>query len=529
MLQATSDALYRHLLDAFPPTQAYGPSAFNRAPMPAEVSHFLMKTLAHRLAFELERLESPWFDETDEKVAIAFDALQSALMQTARIPQAEWERALENAVGIVLSYLVRPTHTLAGFIFGKENAALKTEVILRRMDYFNVYPYFRDILAAHLNRKGIEEVNKERFLDLLSQIDRRMTDGFLAQQWVVLLSPLYHLFETIRPNQIPSKLETALLAVFFQDKGELGLYRRLLFEDQMRGLSTMTAQDLEGLIEAYQATPQTTDDDSKAEAKRPTLWQQFQTTPPTNTSLASETREEAPLQPEPNTLSINEIPSGPNPIPQNSLSSTLEALSEVPQADHPAEVTTSEASLPLPSLVGVIQETGLKPRLTVQAHEPEPSLSLTNTEAVEEVEESNRYQPKPAPVQLPSASGLPLWKQFNVIPSTERVPLVQTAQDRTHQAILQLEPFVLGFLTQERRAWFLRSLFNNSMGFYLEVLQQLNACKTWTEASQVIAINLFLKNNIDIYSEAAVAFTDTVEARFMQARRPNVSTEGKPA
>ena len=77
----------------------------------------------------------------------------------------------------------------------------------------------------------------------------------------------------------------------------------------------------------------------------------------------------------------------------------------------------------------------------------------------------------------------------------------------------------MGFLSPERRTWFLRTLFNNSQGFYLEILTALQQCKSWDEASEVIALQLFLKNDLDIYSEPAVVFTDTVEKRFLQANR----------
>jgi hypothetical protein len=49
---------------------------------------------------------------------------------------------------------------------------------------------------------------------------------------------------------------------------------------------------------------------------------------------------------------------------------------------------------------------------------------------------------------------------------------------------------------------------------YRAVLEQLDAAPSWTAASQIIAREVFRKHHVNIYSDAAVAFTDAAEARF---------------
>jgi hypothetical protein len=58
------------------------------------------------------------------------------------------------------------------------------------------------------------------------------------------------------------------------------------------------------------------------------------------------------------------------------------------------------------------------------------------------------------------------------------------------------------------------NLFLSDGASYDRVVRAIAVCKTWPDASKVIADNVFRANNVNIYSEPAVAFTDAVEAYF---------------
>lgn len=482
MLQETSDALFRQLRQTHPPDQAYSPDAFSTELMPSGIANFLRNTLNHRVLFERASLQSAWFDFEDERLS----GFWNALAETARIPASEWERSLENATGIVLSYLVRPTHTLAGFIFGKENDPLGQDVVRRRMAYFEAYPYFADILGTHLERKSVENLNKDRFLDLVTQIDRRMTEGYDTDQWIALLNPLYDFFRIICEEADPT-VPTGLLAVFFQDKGESKKYRRLVHTEQVHGLRQLT-QD--GLAEQLNAPEE----------------------PNALTRMS-------PASVVLNANSEAEMLATAEPIPQKA---PIEAESaEFRPAQEEEVLLTPSIETPVANILPLSGDQSPLVRFT-----PPPAPTIVDEALDDERLEDLKLE---APTEgehtqdeiqeAISPQPLPLWKQFNSVPPSERAPIVQTEQTQLQQTITQLEPLVMGFLSPERRTWFLRTLFNNSQGFYLEILTALQQCKSWDEASEVIALQLFLKNDLDIYSEPAVVFTDTVEKRFLQANR----------
>lgn len=114
-------------------------------------------------------------------------------------------------------------------------------------------------------------------------------------------------------------------------------------------------------------------------------------------------------------------------------------------------------------------------------------------------------------VDPPSASDapVPLWQRLTPAPPA---PLSEPAP--SPRVLDDLEERVLGRVAPERRARFVKHLFRGDAGKYATVLHALESAGSWTEASQIIARDVFRPFKVNIYGEHAVAFTDAVEARF---------------
>ena len=82
------------------------------------------------------------------------------------------------------------------------------------------------------------------------------------------------------------------------------------------------------------------------------------------------------------------------------------------------------------------------------------------------------------------------------------------------EGLEQLEQSVLGERRPPQRSMYVRQLFNGSAAEYQRVLRRLEGCDDWSRASQIIAQDIFRKHKVNIYSDAAVRFTNAVESRF---------------
>ena len=116
----------------------------------------------------------------------------------------------------------------------------------------------------------------------------------------------------------------------------------------------------------------------------------------------------------------------------------------------------------------------------------------------------------------PEGEEAPLWMRFVSAedahaagPAERPAPLADAAPT----SLDALERRVLGEGAAESRGWYVEELFGGQEGDYRRTLGALDGVRSWTEATEVIARDVFRRHRVNIYSEAAVAFTDAVEAR----------------
>ena len=99
----------------------------------------------------------------------------------------------------------------------------------------------------------------------------------------------------------------------------------------------------------------------------------------------------------------------------------------------------------------------------------------------------------------------------------EPAPTAAPASSPPAPADLDLiEQAVLGEEGAGQRDVFVTHLFARSIDAYERVLRQLHATTNWPEASKIIADNVFRPFKVDIYSDPAILFTDTVEAGYLK-------------
>ena len=166
---------------------------------------------------------------------------------------------------------------------------------------------------------------------------------------------------------------------------------------------------------------------------------------------------------------------------------TSEPTSETP----PPEPDTEAASPPQPDAEAERDEEPLWMRLARERGAEAPAA------------------PSPEPEETP------LWMRF--APPSD-APEAAAEDDLPAAAPLSLDALetrVLGFAEDdERRAWFVADLFRASPSEYQQTLVALDACRSYTEATQVIEREVFRKHRINPYTDAAVAFVDALQAQF---------------
>ncbi len=438
MLLAVIERVSARLLASHPPDHAYTLHALGDAGLPDTIVHFVAQTLQRRLESEVQTLadaRTRWFDYAHAEMQAAQDTYFETLSQHAQVPAEEWARTLRQAVEQVVPYLVQPARTLGAFVFPEGRDALPAAVVLRRMRYFNAYPYLTDVVVAYIQRKEMSEIDRAVFVPLLHRIEHRTPDEYTPEGWRALLAPLFEVVGEGEPTRVPAPL----LARFFQDKGMSEVAHQL--EEQNKALSQ---QDLQVLL-----TP------------RPVV---SQPAPPP-----------APVA----------SPAVADPVEMDQFVNAAPPRQHVAAPVRPApEQAASTAGVPLWQRY----QHGTPPA-------PPPV-------------KAGQVAPPPAGMQAPASAraGAPLWQRFR---REGDVPEPGTEPDQLDR----LEARVLGGAGSRQRRVFVRTLFSGSEPAYRALLERLQTASSWPEASRLIAES-FRQHQVNIYQDAAIAFTDAAEGRF---------------
>ncbi len=486
MPRSLSDPLLERLLRSFPPDRAYTRADWTGDTMPDPVAHFLDQLLTHhsrREARRLRRARTEWVDydhpEVERAVRTFFDAVESH----TQVPSEEWEATLSQATRHTTAHLVRPVHVLGNFVFGEQQKKLRLREVLWRMDFFGPYSYLRKAVRAFAQQKNLEALGPDRFERFLHRVDEQITADFDADRWLRLLDPL---FATARYATNRERLPLTLLRTFFADKQATAIEQRLM-RYEADGHEEVGPKALYRLIDEAST----------------------RSSPPDRSASAPQTERSSPS---PHRSSAEPAPPEPNPAPDPEAPSE-EDLWGVAGTARPEGSTDPQPAQD--------DEDGTPLWKRFQGGGPTPSRDTSGNGT--------------------GASQQPLWAQFRGgqnEPLSEAMSRDATSPSNasptspTHETsnaspagpspsaspteLEALEQEILGTSNPPHRAVYVRQLFNGDQTAYRQVLQHLRTADSWGEASQIIASDIFRTYKVNIYSDAAVHFTNAVESRFRE-------------
>ncbi len=475
MLPEHADALFNQLIKAFPADRDFARADFSRPGMPPLVAHFLSQMIQSRLDLEVERMRggrSPWFAFNHPDVQAAYGAVSVALSQHVHVPQPDWARLLHEAVHRVASYVVHPVPTLIDFIFDEEDLTLPGRQIFRGLAFFGAYPYLREVVTGYFKQKNLQEIDRERLTSILRHSEREITRGYSVDDWTRLLTPLFNLFGAAPGGDagIPAPLVDAFLEEKDAERLQNLVRARMAGDEGAR----LTLDELRRMM----------DEDSGAIVYK---------TPDPAADAAPEEDEEP------------EEEKGPQvqvPPAKEAHHSATEVVSRNGRA--PAQQPVQQADGPPPEVRDEVKA----PVSRALAGEKPAAVPLWQQYRRPDEPTKAAAAARPKPEAAPQERRSPLWMQFRK-PKDDAATHAASAPDA--------ERSVLGEAGPANRVRFIEALFGGSEEAYSAVLRKLEPVADWSQASRIIAEDVFRQHGVDIYSEAAVAFTDAVERRF---RRP---------
>lgn len=478
MSRPLADPLYERLLDAFPATRPYTRADWDDDAMPAPVAHFLGQLMRHysrREARRLRRARTKWVDYDHPKMEAAVRTFFEAVEDYTRVPPDEWEDTLRRATHHVTAHLVQPVHELTDFVYARRQSELRLPEVLWRMSFFGPYGYLREAVQAFAQKRDLDVLGPERFERFLSSIDERITADYDADRWLRLLGPL---FATARRATGREEVPVSLLRAFFAEKGRDDVDRRLQAHAE-EGHGSVAPRMVRRLIEETTAG-----------------------TPPDASAVDPDPTEFTPPPPTPSGNADDEIwgvagaarPEGSDEPPSTDEDGDVPLWKQFQQGRTGGGASTAESGAETPSGDGGGQRQ--EPLWARYRHDRDERLS----DAVSNETSAGGARTGDSPDGGQAA------------PSS-RPESSTTNRDGDLEA---LERDVLGSVTASHRSVYIQQLFGGDETNYRQVLRRLSRADSWGEASQLIASDIFRAHKVNIYSDAAVHFTNAVEERFRE-------------
>ena len=531
MPRALIDPLYDTLREAYPSDRAYDADDWTDGPMPDALRHFLHHVLNHRRHVEVRRLRearSTWVAYDDEAVRAAAETFEATVQDHVRVPADEWEAILRQATRVVTTYLVRPVPTLMTFVFNDRDTPLPLDRVRWRMQFFGPYAYLHDAVETYAEHQSLSRLHPSSLQTFLARVDARAVSDDAPKQWVDLLDPLFDVARTaLNREAVP----TDLLQHFFEEKRASEIAQRL--RDRAQAGHTHTDPDaLRRLLGAQRTSDSASPVESGAPStskstENPTSDPDAETqtdaepafladiSPPADDDADDDANDEkasrsdaashhtararsAPARTDPTDApdpvespSQTEAPTSPDPSPTDPDAKRTEERTDAP--DRSADASEPDAAAPS----GEEDEKKATPRWR-QFQGTGPSRA----------ESSEAGQPD---------AQTPLWARFKPSPSRDtNADASSLSPDAVDNETRALERHLLGSIPPSHRTAYVRQLFQGSVDDYRRTLERIRDATSWNEASNIIAKDIFQANQVNIYSDVAVHFTDAVEAHFRE-------------
>lgn len=467
MITTIAQALFDRLINAFPPDRTYGRSDIRHEPMPGALADYLEQVLHMKLrdAIRESNLHNSWVDMQSAEVHEACTHFMEVMKRHQFFPASVWADFLKNACHQTLYLVIQPTASLIDSVFDPLGNPVYVETMRDRMGLYPAKIPYQEALETWLEEQGDEPVGRDRFEAFLCQADRQLASDSSPEDWLRLFDPLVKVLVTAGYCEVP----TEFVEAFLREKGAETMLKHL---ERLHGSEESISFDaLEVLFTSGAAQSVESADKIAKVPARPAehrqepqpLWKRF-------------------AQDHNDVSQTAEIPAPSSSV--TSTSNPVEPLwKQFRTTSSPAATEEVLAKAVVTEQVPV--ENGARAEVETIV-KPEPSVrvfTLERSHSVHSEEESV------ASDVLPDAS-------------------------EAFKGLTGLEHTVLGERGARNRDLFVQCLFHGHEDAYEAVLQRLEGAKDWSEASQTIADEVFLKYQVNIYSPAAVTFTEAVEARY---------------
>lgn len=540
-MQRTIQQITQQLVDQLPENdQYYRLDELRSWDFPSFVIRRIKIELERNLAESMIIPKTDWANTQSDAVLDAWQKFVDAIQAEARLPASYGKTVIETAVADVIEMLVQPRKNVPHVIFGTDEE-LTAEEIRERLKAVVVYPHFSRLIPRYMQKKELDTLTKKRCAAIISNADKKLTENYSPLNWAQMLEPLFKL--------VGGNIDTNLLRLFFEDKDMPRIARKLdLMNDTLSRahlievLSSPDLLDFEGYEDEQSSLfgnqPETLSDQpkqsshipeptKKPESKKDSSDEETNVDEAFGIAEEKESKEVESTEETEADETLNKNFTEPEEeFPDKKIEEDEDSLNTVFR-EQDEEVIAGEAT-------DSDQEKVIEENAAEDPEEEKPQeidLKADKENDQESVEETDQ------PVEQSSSQNgqssqddeeTPIWMRYMSDEEVEEYEKEQAAEKEAEESGFIEEPII--DLTKEDasdeevkalkkqlkvdREFFVEEIFRGSDRAFEEAVEEIASHDSWRDVSKYIEKDIFKRNLVDMYSEAALDFTDQLQTYF---------------
>lgn len=555
-MQRNIQQITQQLVDQLPANnQYYRPEELRSWGFPSFLVERIIIELERNLDETLVIPKTDWANTQTEAVQSAWQKFADTIQSKVRLPASYGKAVIETAVSDILEMLVQPRKNIPKVVFGQDDQ-LSYEQVTERVKAVVVYPHFSRLIPRYMQKKELETLTKSRCRKVISTADEKLISRYSPLNWAQMLEPIFKL--------VGGEIDSNLLRLFFEDKNMPRVARKF---DLMSGKLTR-AELIEVLsspemlnFEGYKDDQSTLFEDQSAASPSPSAQKSsgtetkssYDRSPDEQEKEQQDFRDKAIEEPEKTESPADKVDQKSEGKSKEESENTLNSgfIGEDEPTTEVEENAEDENSLnslfneqkegegengeSAPGNAGVTQEDEINDREKPNQPEKRAAADEINSETApdesvrkeskEEIQQENRTEKS-----SDDEDEKPIWMRFM---SDEEIEEYNRRKQQEDQADEVEEGFIddpIVDLTDEEasdeeinnlrnrlsgnRDFFVEEIFGGSERAFDEAVENIAPYNNWREASKFIEKEIFKRNHVDVYSEAAVSFTDQLQNYF---------------
>ncbi|MEX0660966.1 MAG: hypothetical protein WEA58_05230 [Balneolaceae bacterium] len=519
---------------------------------------------------------SEWADMSQTGIQKSWQRFIDTILEEVRMPVAHAQAVFETSVGDVVEIILQPRLAIPSIIFGTESV-LEKDQIEKNARFVTINKHFPTTLLRYMEKKGKSKLSREACESIIERIDERLTKNYNPLNWTQLLEPLFILagpsvdtnlfrlfFEDKKMNRVARRLDMLNSSLnktqFIEELSAPDLLKEEGYEDEQSTFFEVPAGKKN--VEKKPEDEKKTSADKKAENEE----NNEETEKPDFTfDLYSLDKIEDDQQEEPVAPTVDEQQDEEEEEADTLLTGFHNRRTAT---DDPKEEITekNDEEMPLHSKF-VFDDEGEEEEII---EETEPELDQPETQ--EDQPEIEDHQPEEKDDQ---GDERPIFEVFggnngneddeettvfgDLILSEKDIPEVEKEPEKIvseEESDEEESPIWQAFLSGEEeseadsdkmdedgfiddpiidltkddseeieklsgwlmddKARFVEEIFGGSENAYEQSLNELVSFDNWKDASRFIEKEIFSRNMVDMYEEAAVDFTDRLHTYFKE-------------